>query len=139
MNLAALLPLAGGLIKGLGGALGSGESDLEKAQREALLADTQWKKYARGRAKGMEPSLLQGLTDADLARVSSYLRKASMPFINRAAGAAAGRFGSRSGRVQGAMANAIGQSYAQPLANFAAEIPQINLANRRYLHQAYST
>lgn len=123
MSLLAAVP---GILQAGAGILG-GKSDDEK-----------WAEYRHKKARMLEPDLLKGLTDADLAKVSSYMRFAAMPFVNRSASTAGARFG-RSGAVAGATANAVGQSYAAPLANFAMEIPQINLATKRYLHGQYSS
>jgi hypothetical protein len=128
MSWGVALPLIAQALQGIGGALMGGETEDEK-----------FAKYRHKRAKEMEGGLLAGLGDADLAKIMAYMRKAAMPFINRAAGGAAARFGSRSGAVAGAMSNAIGQSYAEPLANFAMQIPQINMANKRALLAAYAS
>ncbi len=123
--------LAGPILSGIGSGLASSDPDEEARLR--------YLNYKRKRTKDLEPGILKGITSANLAQIAQLFRKSAMPMINRFVGGAASKFGSRSGKVAGAMGAASGQYLGAPMANYAGQAQQLNLQMKKYLHSAYST
>lgn len=109
----ALAAVGPSLLKGIGSAVSGGAG---RRRRKGSYAE--FERLGKKVERGIDPSAITSQMP--------MMMRAMMPFINRAFGRGAAKFGSRSGAAMGAGMSGVHQAVTQPMAQQMSRLPFVN-------------